>query len=330
MDCQMTTQQTPQPADGERDHAPCRRRHESTVRLTTAQAEIRFLQAQYSERDGHRQRVIPAISGIFGHGNAPNLAQAIIQEGHALPLYQPKNEQAMVHTAIGWAKASRRMSTLACTSSIGPGATNMLTGAATATTNRLPVLVLAADTFASRRNGNVLQQLEHPSCADVSVNDSFRTVSRFFDRITRPEQLLISMPEAIRMLLDQAETGAVTIALHQDVLGEAYDYPSSFFEPRTWRVTRRPPASQEIEHACEAIINSTRPLIIAGGGVRYSAAEEALARFADRFGMPVAETSAGKGSMPPGPWLVGGIGVNGTRAANELAERADLDQRQRR
>lgn len=303
---------------------PVQRRREPTATLTVAQAEIRYLQAQHSERDGQRRRLIPAVFGIFGHGNAPNLGQAIVQEGHELPLYQPKNEQAMVHAALGYAKATRRLSTLACTASIGPGATNTLTGAATATVNRLPVLLLLADTFASRRPGPVLQQLEHPTEADVSVNDAFRPVSRFFDRITRPEQLLTALPEAMRILLDQAETGAVTLALAQDVLGETFDWPVSFFAPRTWHVTRRPPAREELDRACDAIVESSRPLIIAGGGVRHSAAEEALAAFVNRFGIPVAETSAGKGSLSPGRWLVGGIGVNGTRAANVLAERADL------
>jgi 3D-(3,5/4)-trihydroxycyclohexane-1,2-dione acylhydrolase (decyclizing) len=250
--------------------------------------------------------------------------QAIVQEGHELPLYQPKNEQAMVHLACGYAKATRRLSTLACFSSIGPGATNMLTGAATATVNRLPVLLMPADTFASRRQGPVLQQLEHPAAGDISVNDAFRPLSRFFDRIARPEQLLTAMPEAMRVLLDPAETGAVTIAAHQDVLGEAYDYPASFFEPRIWKIVRRPPAAGEIDAACRAIDAAERPLIIAGGGVRHSAAENALTAFAMRMGIPVAETSAGKGSLTRGPELVGGIGVNGTRAANALAEQADL------
>jgi 3D-(3,5/4)-trihydroxycyclohexane-1,2-dione acylhydrolase (decyclizing) len=294
------------------------------VRLTAGQALVRYLQAQHSERDGQRRRLIPAIWGIFGHGNVLGLGQAILQEGTELPLYQPKNEQAMVHTALGYAKASRRLATFACTASIGPGATNMLTGAATATVNRLPVLLLPADTFANRRQGPALQQLEHPSAGDVSVNDAFRPLSRFFDRIARPEQLLSALPQAMRVLLDPAETGAVTIALHQDVLGEAYDYPASFFAPRTWHVVRRPAAGEEIDRACVAIAAAQRPLIIAGGGVRHSAAEEALAAFAKRFGIPVAETSAGKGSVRPSPWLVGGIGVNGARAANELAERADL------
>jgi 3D-(3,5/4)-trihydroxycyclohexane-1,2-dione acylhydrolase (decyclizing) len=316
----MTVQPDTEPEEEARRAAHGRH---PTVTLTAGQALIRYLQAQYSERDGHRQRLIPAIWGIFGHGNV-GLGQAIVQEAAELPLYQPKNEQAMVHAALGYAKATRRLGTLACTASIGPGATNMLTGAATATVNRLPVLLLPADTFANRRQGPVLQQLEHALAGDVSVNDAFRPLSRFFDRITRPEQLLDALPEAMRALLDQAQTGAVTLALHQDVLGEAYDYPNSFFLPRTWHVIRRPPADQEITRACAVLANAKRPLIIAGGGVRHSAAEDALLSFAEQFGVPVAETSAGKGSVPPNRRLVGGIGVNGTRAANELAASADV------
>jgi 3D-(3,5/4)-trihydroxycyclohexane-1,2-dione acylhydrolase (decyclizing) len=297
---------------------------DKTVRLTTAQALVRFLQAQYSERDGRVQRAIPAIFGIFGHGNVLGLGQAIRQEGAELPFHQPRNEQAMVHAAIGYAKASRRLATLACTASIGPGSTNMLTGAATATTNRLPVLLLPSDTFANRRQGPVLQQLEHGMEGDVSVNDAFRPLSRFFDRIARPEHLLTALPAAMRVLLDPAETGAVTIALHQDVQGEAFDCPARFLERRAWSVARRVPAAGEIERAAELVRGARRPLVIAGGGVRYSEAEDALRRFAGELGIPVAETSAGKGSLVASDWLVGGIGVNGTRVANELARDADV------
>lgn len=297
---------------------------EPTVRLTTAQALVRWLQAQYSERDGEVQRAVPAIFGIFGHGNVLGLGQAIREEGRELPLYQPKNEQAMVHSAMGYAKASRRLATLACTASIGPGSTNMLTGAATATTNRLPVLLLPSDTFANRRQGPVLQQLEHPTDADVSVNDAFRPLSRFFDRIARPEHVLTALPQAMRVLLDPAETGAVTIALHQDVQGEAFDYPIGFFERREWPVARRAAAPREVEAATNALRAARRPFVIAGGGVRYSEAEEALHRFCGSLGIPVAETSAGKGSLTASEWLVGGIGVNGTRAANEQARDADV------
>ena len=296
---------------------------EETVRLTTAQAVVRYLTVQWSESDGERRRLIPAIFGIFGHGNVCGLGQALQEHGRELPYYQPKNEQAMVHTAIGYAKATRRLSTLACTASIGPGSTNLVTGAATATTNRLPVLLLASDTFATRRQGPVLQQLEHPVSADITVNDCLRPVSRFFDRIARPEQLLTALPEAMRVLLDPADTGAVTISLHQDIQGEAWDYPAAFFEPRTWRVARRPPAPEELAAASEAIRASRRPLIVAGGGVHYSAAGETLTAFAERFGIPMAETSAGKGATA-GDLVLGGLGVNGTAAANDIARDADL------
>ncbi len=297
---------------------------EQTVRLTAAQALVRFLQQQFTERDGQAQRAIPAIFGIFGHGNVAGVGQAISQEGAELPLYQPKNEQAMVHTALGYAKASRRMQTLACTASIGPGSTNMLTGAATASANRLPVLLLPSDTFANRFQGPVLQQLEHASEADTTVNDAFRPLSRFFDRISRPEQLLTALPEAMRVLFDPAETGAVTISLHQDVQGEAFDFPAHFFAPRIWSVTRRPPAQAELERAVELLRGAQRPLLIAGGGVRYSAAEQQLRDFAEAFEVPVAETSAGKGSLSDCDWLLGGIGVNGTRAATAVAAEADV------
>jgi 3D-(3,5/4)-trihydroxycyclohexane-1,2-dione acylhydrolase (decyclizing) len=239
-----------------------------TVRLTAAQALIRYLQAQYSRRDDEERRAIPAIFGIFGHGNVLGVGQALQQEDGNLRFYQPKNEQAMVHAALGYAKASRRLATFACTASIGPGSTNMITGAATATTNRLPVLLLPSDTFANRRQGPVLQQLEHPLEADATVNDCFRPVSRFFDRITRPEQLLTALPQAMRVLLDPAETGAVTLSLHQDVQGEAFDFPTSFFERRTWDVVRRPPAQSELEPAAAILRAAKRPLLIAGGGRR--------------------------------------------------------------
>jgi len=278
---------------------------------------------QFSERDGRRQRVVPEAFGIFGHGNVCGLGEALAGARDALPFRQPKHEQAMVHTAIGFAKARRRLATLACTASIGPGATNLVTGAATATTNRLPVLLLPGDTFATRRQGVVLQQLRHPAGRDWTVNETLRPVSRFFDRIARPEQLLDALPEAMRVLLDPAETGAVTVGLHQDVQGEAYDYPEAFFAERTWHVPRRAPAADELARAVAAIRAAERPLVIAGGGVWHSAAEDALAAFADGLGVPVAETSAGKGTGR-GELAVGGIGVNGTRAANELAAAADL------
>ena len=211
----------------------------------------------------------------------------------------------MVHTALGVAKASRRLSTLACTASIGPGATNMLTGAATATINRLPVLLLPSDTFANRKQGPVLQQLEHPVDADLTVNDAFRPVSRFFDRISRPEQLVTALPQAMRVLFDPADTGAVTISIHQDVQGEAYDFPVALFEERIWHVGRRPAEAGEVARAAEVLRTARRPFVIAGGGVRHSAAEDELRHFVDTLGIPVAETSAGKGSLSGCEWLVG-------------------------
>jgi 3D-(3,5/4)-trihydroxycyclohexane-1,2-dione acylhydrolase (decyclizing) len=294
-----------------------------TRRLTTAQALVRFLVAQWSERDGVRRRAVPAVCGIFGHGNVCALSAALAEREGDLRFIQPKHEQAMVHTALGYAKAMRRLATFACTASIGPGATNLATGAATATTNRLPVLLLPGDTFATRRQGPVLQQLQHPASRDWTVNDCLRPVSRFFDRIARPEQLLDALPEAIRVLLSPEECGAVTVALHQDVQGEPYDFPESFFAARTWSVERRPPSADAVALAAEAIRGAQRPLVIAGGGVRHSEAEAAVAALSDACSLPIAETSAGKGCAG-GPLGVGGIGVNGTGAANELAAEADV------
>jgi 3D-(3,5/4)-trihydroxycyclohexane-1,2-dione acylhydrolase (decyclizing) len=295
------------------------------VRLTTAQALVRFLQAQHSERDGESRRLIPAVFGIFGHGNVAGLGQALEEGGPELPYYRPFNEQSMVHTAIGFAKARRRLATLACTSSIGPGATNMLTGAASATVNRLPVLLLAGDVYATRHQGPVLQQLEHPISADASVNDCFRPVSRFFDRISRPEQLLTALPEAMRVLTDPADCGAVTIALPQDVQSHAYEFPARFFERRTWRIERRPPETESIRQAVGWLKEASRPLVIAGGGVLYSQAEEELEGFSEQFGVPVAETSAGKGAIRNGSaLLLGGAGVTGTPPAAKAMAEADL------
>lgn len=294
------------------------------VRLTASQALVRYLAAQHSERDGVRRRVIPAMFGIFGHGNVCGVGQALEQDPDLMPFFQPKNEQAMVHIAIGYAKANDRLSTFACSASIGPGATNMVTGAATATVNRVPVLLLPSDTFATRLQGPPMQSLDDPAVADLTVSDCFRPVSRFFDRIARPEQMLSSLPQAVRTLLDPEHTGAVTIALHQDVQAEAYDYPVSFFEERTWRVSRRPPAPEELDPVVDVLLRARRPLIIAGGGVHYSGASEALAKFATALSAPVAETSAGKGAFPPGDLSVGAIGHSGTRAANALAGDADV------
>ena len=297
----------------------------ATERLTMGQALVKFLAAQYSEFDGERRRLIPAIFGIFGHGNVCGLGQALEQGGVDLPYHQTRNEQSMVHTAAGFARATLRTQTLACTSSIGPGATNMVTGAATATINRMPVLLLASDYYATRHQGPVLQQLEHPLAADVSVNDCFRPVSRFFDRINRPEQLLTALPQAMRVLTDPAETGAVTLSLPQDVQAHAWDYPSHFFAERTWRIERRPPAAERIAEAVALLQAASRPLIIAGGGVHYSAAWDALRAVATTFGVPVSETHAGKGALRGAPeWSLGGHGVEGTSAAARIAEEADL------
>jgi 3D-(3,5/4)-trihydroxycyclohexane-1,2-dione acylhydrolase (decyclizing) len=296
----------------------------SAIPLTAAQAIVKYLQAQWSERDGVKRRVIPRLFGIFGHGNVVGLGQALEEYGAELPYCQCKNEEMMVHAASGYAKACNRLSTFACSASIGPGSTNMVTGAAAATANRLPVLLLPSDTFATRSQGVVLQQIEPSWTGDLTVNDCLRPVSRYFDRIERPEQLLTALPAAIRALLDQAETGAVTLSLPQDVQGEAFPYPSHFFEPRTWSIVRRPPASAEIAAAVQMISAAKRPIVIAGGGVRYSEAEAALADFARRTGMIVVETHAGKGVMTVSELALGAVGVNGTAAANAMANEADL------
>ena len=293
-------------------------------RLTTAQAVVAYLSQQYSSLDNNQRRLIPGLFGIFGHGNVVGLGQALEEVGQDLRYYQGKNEQAMVHAALGYAKATLRTATLACAGSVGPGATNLITGAATATANRLPVLLLPADTFVRRRHDPVLQQLENPMLRDVTANDAFRPVSRFFDRITHPEQLLDSLPAALRVLTDPAETGAVTISLPQDVQGEAFDFPAGFFLPRTWHIERREPTSHEVGAALDAIRKAERPMIIAGGGVRYSAAEAALVAFANVLGIPVSETHAGKGCAVGAEINVGVVGLNGTLAANRLAANSDL------
>ena len=296
-----------------------------TLRLTTAQALVKYLQAQYSERDGIERRLIPGIFGIFGHGNVSALSQALHQYGDKLPYYQPCNEQSMVHTASGFAKANLRLSTMACTASIGPGSTNMVTGAAAATINRLPVLLLPSDYYATRHQGPVLQQLEHPVSADLSVNDCFRPVSRFFDRITRPEQLLTALPEAMRVLADPVDTGAVVVSLPQDVQSHAYDYPANFFRKKTWPVERRMPDPRRITDAAAWIRDARRPLLIAGGGVHYAQAWRELQDFSETLGIPVGETFGGKSAVrQESPWLLGGVGVCGTAAAAKIAGGADL------
>jgi 3D-(3,5/4)-trihydroxycyclohexane-1,2-dione acylhydrolase (decyclizing) len=295
------------------------------TRLTTAQAIVRYLQAQWSERDGDRRRLIPGVWGIFGHGNVIGLGQALEELGHELTFHQGRNEQSMVHAAAAFAKATRRKQTMACTASIGPGSTNMITAAAGATINRLPVLLLPGDVYATRHQGSVLQQLESPVAGDLSVNDCFRPIARFFDRIMRPEQLLTALPEAMRVLTSPLESGAVVIALPQDVQSHAWDYPENFFAEREWRIERPLPDPRRIGEAAEAIRTSQRPLIIAGGGVLYSDAEDALLALARRAGIPVAETFAGKGAVQADEWLqLGGIGLEGNPSAAAVARDADL------
>ncbi|MFG2426492.1 3D-(3,5/4)-trihydroxycyclohexane-1,2-dione acylhydrolase (decyclizing) [Streptomyces sp. NPDC048590] len=297
----------------------------STRRLTTAQALIAFLARQYTERDGRRHRLISATWGIFGHGNVAGIGQALVQAGSSMPFHQGRSEQAMVHAAVGYARQSGRMSTHAVTTSIGPGATNLVTGAALATVNHLPVLLLPGDTFATRPADPVLQQLEVPHEGDVSVNDCLRPVSRYFDRITRPEALIPAALQAMRTLADPAATGAVTLALPQDVQAEAYDWPEEFFATRVWNVRRQAPDPDELDRAVRAVRTARRPLIVAGGGVRHSAAEETLAAFAAATRIPVASTQAGKGSLRHDhPADVGGIGHTGTATADALAREADL------
>src|SRR5438477_1067617 len=276
--------------------------------LTVAQAVIAFLKNQYVERDGSENPFFAGCFGIFGHGNVSGIGQAL-QQMPDFRYYQSRNEQAQVHIAVGYAKMRNRLQTFACTSSIGPGATNMVPGAATATINRIPVLLLPGDMFARRNVAPVLQQLESERSQDVSVNDCFKPVSRYWDRISRPEQLLTSLPEAMRVLTSPADTGAVTVALPQDVQTEAFGYPAEFFEKRVWRIPRNRPDATALQRAAEAIRGSERPLIVAGGGTIYSAATDVLSDLVDRTGIPVAETMAGKGSLRfDHPLNVGAIG----------------------
>src|SRR5258705_115526 len=301
----------------------------STVRLTVAQALVRFLANQYSERDGVQHRLIPGCWGIFGHGNVAGVAQALL-EAHTtgsadLPYYLARNEQGMVHAAVGYSRMRNRLQAFACSASVGPGSTNMLTGAALATTNRIPVLLLASDIFATGVSSPVLQELELPSGYDVSVNDAFRPVSRFFDRVWRPEQLPAAMLGAMRVLTDPAETGAVTIALPQDVQAEAHDWPEELFAKRVWHIPRPIPEPLALDRAVAVLRSARRPLIVAGGGVHYSEATEALRRLAEATGIPVADTQAGKGSMLwDHPQAVGGVGSTGSPVANALAREADV------
>jgi 3D-(3,5/4)-trihydroxycyclohexane-1,2-dione acylhydrolase (decyclizing) len=305
-----------------------------TVRLTVAQAIVRFLAAQYSERAGQRQRLFAGVLGIFGHGNVAGLGQALLQHElqateagrqPALPYVLTRNEQAQVHTAVGFARQSRRLRTWACTASVGPGSTNMLTGAALATINRIPVLLLPSGTFATRATAPVLQELERFDAGDVTVNDAFRPLSRYFDEIIRPEQLPSALLSAMRVLTDPADTGAVTISLPQDVQAQAHDWPADLFAERTWHVARPPAEPDRIAAAAALIRTARRPFIVAGGGIHYAQAESALDEFCRATGIPVGETQAGKGSLLHGhPQLMGAVGSTGTTAANALARDADV------
>jgi 3D-(3,5/4)-trihydroxycyclohexane-1,2-dione acylhydrolase (decyclizing) len=299
------------------------------MRLTVAQALVRFLSVQRTERDGVEHKLFEGCFGIFGHGNVAGIGQALLEaelhEPGALPYHQARNEQGMVHASVAFARMRNRLSTLACTSSIGPGATNMVTGAALATVNRLPVLLLPGDVFATRVGTPVLQEIEHPLGGDITVNDAFRPVSRFFDRVWRPEQLPSALLAAMRVLTDPAETGAVTLALPQDVQAEAADWPDDLFAPRVWHVPRPVPEPAALARAVEVIRSARRPLVVAGGGIIYAEATEALRSFVDGTGIPVGETQAGKGSLPyDHPLALGAIGSTGSTAANRLAREADV------
>ena len=294
-------------------------------RLTVAQALVRFLAVQEVERNGERSRFFAGCYGIFGHGNVAGLGQALHQYRDLLPYHPARNEQAMVHIAAGYARQRNRLGTFACTTSVGPGATNMVTGAALATINRLPVLLLPGDTFATRTPHPVLQMLEVAHDATVSVNDCFRPVSRYYERVERPEQLIPAALEAMRVLTDPAETGAVTLAMPEDVQAEAFEVPDEFLERRVWTVYRQPPAPQALSRAAELIRGARRPLIVAGGGVIYSEAVEALRALVDATGIPVCETQAGRGALvSEHPLSLGAVGATGTSAANRLARDADL------
>lgn len=297
----------------------------NTIRLTMAQALARFLVNQMTEIDGRTQPIFAGIWAIFGHGNVAGLGEALYQVREQLPTYRAHNEQAMAHAAVAFGKASFRRRMMAVTSSIGPGATNMVTAAALAHVNRLPVLLLPGDVFANRRPDPVLQQVESFEDGTVSANDCFRPVSRYFDRITRPEQIMPALHRAMAVLTDPAECGPVTLSLCQDVQAEAYDYPESFFNERLWVPRRQRPAEDELAAAVAALRGAKKPLIVAGGGVLYSGATETLKAFAETHGIPVSETQAGKSSLPADhPLNMGSIGVTGTSASNQLAEEADV------
>lgn len=297
----------------------------TTTRLTMSQALVLYLANQHTERDGAEQPFFAGVWGIFGHGNVAGMGQALQQYADRIRYYQCRNEQAQVHTAIAYARMKNRLQTFACTSSIGPGATNMITGAATATVNRVPVLLLPGDIFAERIQAPVLQQIEFEHSQDFSANDCFKPVSRYWDRINRPEQLIASLPEAMRVLTSPADTGAVTLALPQDTQAEAWDYPAAMFEKRVWHIPRNRPDAALTQRAAAWIRDSKRPMIIAGGGVHYSEATEALRAFVEKTGIPSGETQAGKGALPyDHPLNLGAMGATGTDGANIVSREADL------
>jgi 3D-(3,5/4)-trihydroxycyclohexane-1,2-dione acylhydrolase (decyclizing) len=300
-----------------------------TVRLTVAQATVKFLAAQYSERDGVEQKLFEGCFGIFGHGNVAGIGQALLEaeltDPEALPYVLGRNEQAMVHSAVAYARMKDRLQTWAISTSVGPGATNMVTGAALATINRLPVLLLPADTFADRSASPLLQELELPSAGDVTVNDCFRPVSRYFDRVWRPEQLPAALLSAMRVLTDPVETGAVTVCFPQDVQAQAHDWPLELFAKRVWHVARPLPEKAALGRAVEIIRSAERPLVVAGGGVHYSGATAALAAFCEATGIPVGQSQAGKGTLLyDHPQCLGAIGSTGSTAANAIAKDADV------
>ena len=295
-----------------------------SIRLTVAQAVIKYLNQQYVGREGEENKFFAGCFGILGHGNVAGMGQAI-QQQNDLKYYQCRNEQSMVHTAAAYAKMKNRLSTFICTTSIGPGATNMITAAAGATINRLPVLLIPGDIFAKRNVAPVLQQLESANSQDFSVNDCFKPISKYWDRINRPEQILFALPEVMRVLTSPAETGAVTLAIPQDVQAEAFDYPLDFFEKKTWSIARPRPDLNQLERAVEMIKKSEKPLIIAGGGAHYSDALETLKKFVHKTHIPLAETFAGKGALRfDDPHQLGAVGATGTPGANQISEAADL------
>ncbi|RAN87306.1 3D-(3,5/4)-trihydroxycyclohexane-1,2-dione acylhydrolase (decyclizing) [Bacillus sp. SRB_28] len=296
-----------------------------TVRMTTAQALVKFLNEQYVEFDGEQQKFIKGIFTIFGHGNVVGLGQALEEDAGELEVYQGRNEQGMANAAVAFAKQKHRKQIMACTSSVGPGSANMITSAATASANNIPVLLLPGDVFATRQPDPVLQQIEQTHDLSISTNDAFRAVSKYWDRINRPEQLMTAMIHAMRVLTNPADTGAVTICLPQDVQGEAWDFPSYFFQKRVHRIERRLPTKASLADAVEMIKRKKKPVMICGGGVRYAEAAEELKQFAETFHVPFGETQAGKSAIESGhPYNLGGIGVTGNLAANTIAKEADL------